>query len=80
MVIPQPFLVFARALMQEYDVSEIKKDRVVFYGVEMNQNNHPNIKHRFYDEVTIVPLPNEVYQVTLLRTTGEEPVQITFGE
>ena len=79
MDIKEPFLLFAKALMKEYDVSDILADKVIFYGVEMNQTNHPDIKHRFYDEVTIIPM-EKGYKVILNRTTGEEPVEISFGE
>lgn len=72
-------LAFVRKLIKEYDVSDIKDDRVSFYGVEMNCINHPEIVHRRYDDVTVIPLENG-YTVLFTQTLGEMPIQIFFGE
>ena len=61
------------------DVSEIYDSYVIFIGVVMNPNNHPDIEHRFYDEVTITPVAGG-YKLHLIQTAGEEPIDIFIGE
>lgn len=70
---------FVKKLIKEYDVSEIYDSYVIFFGVVMNPNNHPDIEHRFYDEVTITPVAGG-YKLHLIQTAGEEPIDIFIGE
>lgn len=79
MDISKEMIAFVKKLIKEYDASEIYDNHVIFFGVELNQVNHPDIKHRFYDEVTITPADGG-YKIMLLQTTGEEPIDIFIGD